>query len=733
MMGTSAFDLLSTPIKRILWQMKWTSLRPIQVEAIQQILQGCKDVIIAAHTAGGKTEAAFLPILSVISESPGNSVRAMYVGPLRALINDQFHRLEELCQYADIPVFRWHGDVSNSQKQKLMEKPSGVLLITPESLESLFVNRSSRLSACFRDLSFVVIDELHAFLGNERGRHLRSLLYRLQPFVEKSYRMIGLSATLGDIKKSAHWLRSGDEEQVELIEADESGKTIKYRIYGYLLSPVMDEQAPEANEEFEGFESIAEDLLSACVGQKNLVFANRKRDLEILADQLNGLCRAKGRPQEFLVHHGSLSREIREETEQMMRDKRPMTTLCSSTLELGIDIGSVTAIGQVGAPWSVSSLIQRLGRSGRGEDEPSVMRVYILEHTPASDAHIVEHLFTELLQAVAMTELMLEKWVEPPVFDELDLSTLIQQILSVLAQTGGSTAADLFDVLVMNGGFRQVDKQTFQELLRSMAEHDLIEQMPTGDLILGLGGQRVVERFDFYSAFMTPEEYRVCYDVQLIGTLPTLFIPQPKDHIILAGRRWQVESVDCERKEIQVRPARGRKPPRFNGSGGEIHPRIRQKMKEVLINDKLYPYLSTKGSQILTRSRQTARNKAIWDSPILPLGQRSCIWFTWTGTRAQRTLEVMALAKGIRARDLGVAMEFECSQDEVVQAYQQILDNPPSLLSLAKLLVNKQRRKYDNFLTDELLNRSLAESALDITEATFTINSMLQLLGRSHG
>jgi ATP-dependent Lhr-like helicase len=203
-----AFERLARPIQQILWDMRWPSLRAVQEEAIHEILGGEADLIISAQTAAGKTEAAFLPILSRMHENPAGSVQTLYVGPLKALINDQFRRLERLCERAEIPVHRWHGDVDAGRKKALIDKPSGVLLITPESIESLMINRSTSLTRLFRSLQFVVIDEIHALVGSERGTHLRSLLYRLRRYVQDDYRIVGLSATLGDaFPVYAQWMR----------------------------------------------------------------------------------------------------------------------------------------------------------------------------------------------------------------------------------------------------------------------------------------------------------------------------------------------------------------------------------------------------------------------------------------------------------------------------------------------------------------------------------------------
>ncbi|NLX23088.1 MAG: DEAD/DEAH box helicase [Phycisphaerae bacterium] len=719
-MATDAFSLLAPPIQRILWRMRWTALRPIQVDAIHRIIEGQDDIIISARTASGKTEAAFLPILSCISSEPRSSVRAMYIGPLKALINDQFRRLEELCEYAQIPVQRWHGDVSGSQKQSLLGNPSGVLLITPESLESLFVNRSTRLTALFRQLAFVVIDEVHAFVGRERGTHLRSLLRRVESHVNGDYRIVALSATVGDPRITASWLRPERSERVNVITDADEQKEVRYKIYGYRKRRTQTFE--EGNQhDSDDILAMANDIYDAHAGTHNLIFANRKADVELFADLLNERCRRDGRPQEFLVHHGSLSKEVREQTEELMRASRPATTLCSATLELGIDIGNVVAVGQIGVPWSVSSLVQRLGRSGRKEGQPSIMRVYVAESEAGPDSDLVDRLYPNLLQAIAMTELMLEKWTEPQTIMDMDLSTFVQQVLSVLAETGGVLAERLFDRLVRLGTFKRIDKPLFVKVLRGIAEHDLIEQMTQGDLILGLGGQRIVSHYDFYSAFATPEEYRVAHEGRPIGTLPALSVPEVNDHIILGGRRWQIVGVDHKRSEITVTPARGRKPPRFLGGGGEIHARVRQKMREVLLGQKKLPYLNEQGCEMLTEARCSASEAALHVAPLLVLSDRSCLWFTWTGTRAQRTLCLMAAAAGVRATDMGIAILFDASASRVIHTYHTYLGAMPDALTLAARIPSKHVRKYDQYLSDELLNESLAECALDLPAAESVI------------
>ena len=747
-----SYTLLAQPIQRVLWQMQWPSLRPIQAQAVECVMTQDCDLIISARTAAGKTEAAFLPVLSKIVEDRGESVRAVYIGPLKALINDQFRRLEDLCTYAEIPVHRWHGDVSSNRKAVVVKDPSGVVLITPESLESLFVNRASGMERMFRDLEFVVIDELHAFLGCERGTHLRSLLYRLERYTKRNLRIVGLSATLGDLNLSAAWVNREDPDSVVMITDAQKTKSVKYMIHGYRRRASTDgdpdkqdaptnepESVPEKADDSQPkqpkedqdqtprvYHQLAADLFDAFADSRNMIFANNKAHLELFSTLLNKLCKESGRRESFLVHHGSLSKAHREDTEQLMRDDRPMSVLCSSTLEMGIDIGSVHAVGQVGTPWSVNSLVQRLGRSGRKAGETAIMRVYVVEDQSAGDPTLVNQLYPGLLRAVAVTELMLEKWVEPPVTDELDLSTFVQQTLSVICETGGIRADRLYGRLIRNGAFHQIDKDLFADTLRAIADHDLIEQMPEGDLILGLAGQQLVADYDFYSAFATSEEYRVVDRGRAVGAVSARYLPKAGEQVMLGGRRWEITQVDHGRKEIMVGPSMSAgEPMRYAGASGEIHTMIRQRMKEALLGTQSYAYLDDTAAGMLEEARNLAVELGLEHRTIVPRGDNACVWFTWTGTQAQRTLELLGEHAGLQVKDLEIALHFKHSVDEVVEAYDQCIDVWPDPVQLADYIQDKHIRKYDEYLDDELLCRVLAESALDPVNAEEAIRQML--------
>ena len=463
-------------------------------------------------------------------------------------------------------------------------------------------------------------------------------------------------------------------------------------------------------------------------GTKNLIFANRQYDVEEIADALNKACRIDGRQEEFMVHHGSLSKESREFTEREMQGRSPRTTVCSSTLELGIDIGNVHAVGQIDSPSTVNALVQRLGRSGRGENEPQCMRLYVREHTIGAKSTLIDKLHLRLLHAIAIAELMLEKptWVEPPIIDQFDLSTLCHQILSSLAETGGCPAGRMFENLCIKGAFRSIDSDKFARVLRCLGEKQLVEQMPQRELILAPKGEQMVRHYSFYSAFATTTEFSVLEGSTPIGMLPSQALPKLHDHFILGGRRWQVVGIETERREIIVKRSKGKKPPVFLGGNREVHQRVRSKMLEMLLSDKEVSYLDETATSVLRDARKTASVSRLDQSNFVALSNTRCIWFTWTGTRIQRTLLLLATSLGLRAKDHDVAIEFEdLSPPEVIKKFGVLDAKQLDSIALVNQLPSKQFRKLDELLSDTLLAESLAVDYIDVVGAVACLRQQL--------
>ena len=564
-----AYDKLAPSIQKWIRAQGWRELRDIQARAVHAVIDRQNDLIIAASTAGGKTEAAFLPLISQVigrteNAEPGFDI--LYIGPLKALINDQQRRLENLCRDVELPVVPWHGDVSFSIKSRAQKTPKGILLITPESLEALFVRKGTLIPHLFGGTLAVIIDELHTVLDTERGVQLRSLLARLELATGRRIRRIGLSATLGDMDLAKAYLRPGGAESVELLKADSGEQELRIQLRGYVSGD--DNQGGDSTTG-----AVSRHLFKHLRGSQNLIFAGARTNVEVYSDRLRRMCEKAHLPQEFYPHHASLSREHREFVEQRLKDHRfPTTAICTSTLELGIDIGDVTCVAQIGAPFTVASLRQRLGRSGRREGQPAVLRQYLIEAALDVKSNFSDQLRLGLVRAIAMTELLLEGWCEPPRDQALHLSTLVHQILSVIAERGGAGAQRLYATLCQKGPFTTVDMATFLSVLRRLGEPEvnLIEQSQDGMLLLGKVGERLVEHYSFFAVFKAPEEYRLISAGKELGTLPIENILAPGMAIIFSGRRWEITELNDLEKIIQVIPSKAGKAPIFGGDPGDI-------------------------------------------------------------------------------------------------------------------------------------------------------------------
>ena len=718
---STSFHLLHEKIQRWIWQQGWTELRDAQETAIQPVLEGKLDVIIAAATASGKTEAAFLPILSRLLLNDAGGECVIYLSPLKALINDQFGRMEQLCEQLAIPVYPWHGDISSSRKKVFLTKPAGILLITPESLEALMVRNGHGLSTLFAKLAYIVVDELHSFIGDERGRQLQSLLHRIDCTIGRSTPRIGLSATLGDMRLAADFLRPGKDEDVTLIVSRDGGQGLKLQVRGYIRQSGMNEteEKSESGLVRGGINSIAEDLYQTLRGSSNLVFANKKSSIETFADQLRRKCEQHSVPNEFWPHHGSLSKELREEAEAAIKDKsRPVSVICTNTLEMGVDIGSVASVAQVSCPPSVASLRQRLGRSGR-RGEPSVLRIYICEDEIKGDVILAVKLRIELVQTIAMVQLLLAKWYEPPVAGKLHFSTLVQQTMALIAQYGGVTAQQAWRLLCETGAFKPVTQQMFMELLREMGRRTLIMQSSDGLLLHGELGEKIVNHYDFYAVFTSNDEYRIVNGSRTLGTLPVNSPLTAGSFLIFGGRRWIVASVDEKKRVIDVKPSGGGAVPSFTSDVSMmVHDMVRKEMKSVYQTTNIPVFLDATAKELLIEARENFDRYKLARSNLIQEGKDTLL-FCWSGDRAMQTVVFLLANRGLEIVKEGVVIRvYNLTPEKVSDAMQSLCeDGMPSLLDLAESVKNKTREKYDRFLPPDLLNEDYASASFDLKGA----------------
>jgi ATP-dependent helicase Lhr and Lhr-like helicase len=727
---SQAFYLLDERIRRWVWDQGWTALRDAQERAIPSILAGDSDVVIAAATATGKTEAAFLPIFSKYLAEEDQNACVVYLSPLKALINDQFSRMEQLCESLDIPVHPWHGDIPGSRKKKFLNTPRGILLITPESVESLFVNHGTAIPQIFDNLLYIVVDELHSFIGSERGQQLQSLLHRIEFAIKRKVPRIGLSATIGDMHLASRFLRPNGDSETEMIVSTATGQELQLLLRGYLqTAPVL--QPLEESEEVQPdgcLLDIGANLFKTLRGSSNLIFANSRNRTEYFADLLRGMCEEQHLPNEFWPHHGSLSKELREDAEAAIKDKsRPVSIVCTSTLEMGIDIGSVVSIAQVGVPPSVASMRQRLGRSGRRDGDPAILRIYIQEDEISDKSGPSDCLRGGLVQTIAMVRLLLTKWYEPPQSGGYHLSTMVQQLLSLIAQYGGVTAAQAYNVLCKNGPFPLVGQQMFADFLRNLGIQRLIMQASDGLLLHGQLGERIVNHYSFYTAFTTPEEYRLVSGDRTLGTLP---IDRPiaiDSFMIFGGRRWLVLEVDAAKKVIVLKPAKGGKAPIFGGEAGWIHDRIRQEMFAVYMDKNVPVFLDAQAKELLAEAQVIFHRYGLSEKTILSQGSTTYL-FCWMGDRVQDTVAAMLRSKGMKAVNEGIAvLVANTSPDELRNCLRTLLkEGVPDAYELARSVANKACEKYDLFLTDELLSADYAASKLDADGAFKAIQSIVK-------
>ena len=748
-------------IQDYIYQNGWKDLREVQIAAAKAIFETDKNLLISSSTASGKTEAAFFPIISLMCEDMPKSVGALYIAPLKSLINDQFLRLDELLDMTGIPVFHWHGDVAQSHKAKLLKDPQGILQITPESLESLLMNRSNDIVRLFGDLRFIVIDEIHTLTGTDRGNQIICQLVRLARLIGRVPRRIGLSATIGDAKLAADWLGGGTGVETVVPKIDES--VTRWRLgmeHFFIQGENFDQSHDFADGSSTGGVVVTENAgnISAkpdrqdaandtspdgkssgrveidpgyeyiydCVkGKKAIIFSNSREETEYVTATMRQIADTRGDRDNFLIHHGNLSASIREEAESKMKDDELKNVVCATvTMELGIDIGRLERIVQNDAPNSVSSFLQRLGRSGRRGTPPEMMMVF-REENPLPNAPLPQLIPWSFLRAIAIVQLYIEeRFIEPPVVKKMPFSLAFQQTLSTLASSGELTPKRLAERILSLPPFAEITKDDYKTLLVGMLQNDFIELTEEKGLIVGLKGERLVNSFKFYAVFKDSEDYTVRCESDEIGTITTP--PPVGDRFALAGRVWEVEELDIARKLIYVKAVKGKMEVSWPGDYGEIHTKILERMRKVLEEDTVYPYLKPNARHRLEVVRALARNTGMLRHSMVSLGGYTWCLFPWLGTRSFRTLRKFITHNSARFKLSNMEFDgcyymmfkMEKSSDyEFIHELCAIVKNN-GIDKSALVNVNEMPvfEKYDDFIPAALLRRQYEADKLRTDE-----------------
>ena len=729
------FGRFSGFIQEFIYSHGWENLYDVQISAAKTIFETENNLLLTSATASGKTEAAFFPVLSDVFENPTNSISVLYIAPLKSLINDQFARIESLLTESRIKVTHWHGDVAQSHKKKLLEKPEGILQITPESLESMLINRSNDIVRLFSGLRYVIIDEIHTLIGSDRGSQIICQLARIAHIIGHTPRRIGLSATIGDPQKAAEWLSAGTGRPTD-VPVFPKGQ-IKWRLglehfYIQNMNEDQSKDTPSQGTSIDGEKRTRSQLdpgyeyMYDCVkDKKSLVFSNSREETEYVTATLRQIAAKRGEKDIFLIHHGNLSASIREEAEQKMKDQEIHAVTCATvTMELGIDIGRLERILQNDSPNSVSSFLQRLGRSGRRGDPPEMMMVF-REENPLPNTPLPQLIPWSLIRAIAIIQLYIEeRFIEPPQNKKLPFSLLFQQTLSILGSSGELTPKKLAEKVLSLPPFAHITKEQYKTLILSMLQNDYLEMTEEKGLIVGLAGERLLNSFKFYAVFKDSEDYTVRCESDEIGTITTP--PPVGDRFALAGRVWEVEELDIQRKLIYVKPVLGKMEVSWPGDYGEIHTKILERMKRVLMEDVEYPYLKQNAKKRLEVARNLARNTGMLKHSILPLGGYTYCLFPWLGTRSFRTLRkfIQQNSREFKINNLEfegccyMIFKMECDSRHFIEALCRKIDERgidcASLVSSGELPVFE---KYDDYIPGELLREAYSVDKLRADEA----------------
>lgn len=736
------YQQLHPIVQNWVFKQGWKDLRFIQKKAIAPILAKDRDVLISASTAAGKSEAFFLPACTSIADQK-DSFGIIYISPLKALINDQYRRFEELCDMLELGLVAWHGDSSLLKKQHYEKNPSGIILITPESLESLLMRRMDWVKQAFSSLQYIVIDEFHAFIGSERGLQLISLLNRLEFLLGRNKNPIprvALSATLGEIDTISKILRPNQSMGCEIIEGDQSYSVIQMQLRGYIEPHIEDQQINKEDDKDialpeSSLELIQNDIYRLCRGGSHLVFANSRKRTEELAAGLKDQCEKNLVPNEFFPHHGSLSKELRETLEErLQKELLPTTAICTMTLELGIDIGKVNSVIQVMPPFSVSSLRQRLGRSGR-RGNPSVLRMMIPENEISKDSDLIDDLRMQTVLSISLIHLLVqEKWFEPPVDQTYHFSTLLHQVLAIISQYGGVRANQLYALLCQTGGpFINVSTEQFSILLRKLGDLDFITQLGSGELTLGFNGERLTGHYNFYAVFSTPEEFEIVFGNKRLGTLPIDYPLVEDQHIVFGGQYWKVVEIELGKKIVFVKKAHKGKAPRFGGSGLNVHDKVRQKMFEIYccMNDSIKAgsheigFLNQPAKQAFIEGIDTFNHYSLSTNRIIQKDSHVYI-FMWLGDKSVFTLTMMLMQLNLQANFyLGVIEVTNTSIEIVMEILKELESSDITNEKLAKSVPNKIIEKFDDYLPEELLIQNYGRQMFDVEKVKLWIHDQI--------
>jgi ATP-dependent Lhr-like helicase len=594
----------------IVARLGWSSLRPVQEAAGEALLDG-HNAVVLAPTAGGKTEAAVFPGLSLLVDTPPTGVGVLYLAPIKALLNNQAERLGRYTEMVGLDRFVWHGDVGASERRAFVKAPTALLMTTPESLEVMLVSPRVPVASIFSDLRLVIVDEVHALAGTDRGAHLMSVLERIARHARHDVQRVGLSATVGNPQTILGWLQGTSRRPAVVVDppAEPSPRQV-------LVVYRPDEAA------------VANDAARLAKGRKSLLFCQSRATTEAVAEALRRQHTA------VFVHHSAVSKEERAIAEREFHLAGDACIVCTSTLELGIDVGDLDRVLQAEAPSSVSSFLQRMGRTGRRPGQ--VANTTFLCSHPQS-----------VLQAAALVELARRKWIEPVQVHDRAWPVLVHQLFAMALASEGMTREDAWSHLSQVPDFKGIHHAEYLRLLRHMLDHQALDEV-SGQLVLGRAAERRFGARNFmemYAVFSSPETYTVvAEDDRPVGQLEQGFVDRLVEGVsrfLLGGRGWLVMSIRHDRRRILVRRTGAAVEPSWSGHLPQFLSRtICQTMAELLASEERFPWLHASAAEVISEWKRDFTERG-----LLPIGPETferdgdrLHWWTFAGGRINNTL-----------------------------------------------------------------------------------------------
>lgn len=603
-----AFDALHPGVQYHLANtLRWNGLRPTQAGAVEPILAG-RDSLVLAPTAGGKTEAAAFPLLSRMANEDWQGVSVLYICPLRALLNNLQPRLHGYAQWLGRSAAVWHGDVSQPQRQRILTERPDILLTTPESLESMLVSTKVDPRVLFEGLRAVVVDEIHAFAGDDRGWHLLAVLERLSRIAGRALQRIGLSATVGNPEELLAWLQGSFLTRDHVV-----------------VAPSVDAPTvPEITVDYVGSIDNAATIIAALHrGEKRLVFVDSRRQ----AEELGAGLRERGI--ETYLSHSSLSAGERRRSEAAFAEGRDTVTVATSTLELGIDVGDLDRVIQIGSTRTVASFLQRLGRTGRRAGSSRNCLFLCVDDE-------------QVLLAAGMLHRWASGWVEPIVPPPHPRHIAAQQLMALCLQQHRIGAGEWSEWW----GNLPVFDETAPQIVEYLISQGYFERDGPFLQIGPEAERRFGRRYfsDLTAVFTAPPEFLVLAGRVEVGTIGTDLLTEKVEGprvLLLGGRSWQVTHVDWERRRCFVEAADGGGRAKWTGISAGLSYDITRGMRAVVLGaDPAGVTFTARAAEVLASLRASYGENAASDHLIVRLPDDSAgRWWTWAGTAANRTLQ----------------------------------------------------------------------------------------------